>query len=309
MMTSSLMWQMPASVFHPWPIDVLFQRAREMAEPINAEPTRTIELVISYCQEDLSWVALRIRAEIYALLDVTIVLKCGTPKNSLTALRGARSLRYITVEDGPIRADECSAYLGFVEQRYNVLSDYTMFVHADAPEHVPDASATLPRSNDNALNTFECIIRAAAYGRLKNGFIHLSHNYNSMETDFVPMAKLWRYIFQTSLVPAKVNSYCCSHFIVTRNRLLLRPPSFYARARKFITSQEAFIYLPGVRIGTNDDFAGRLPCQIMMIFWHVMWGEDLVYPDRNEDMSAPFFLKLRNIKAQRPEKGGFVSPP
>eukprot|EP00397_Hematodinium_sp_SG-2012_P021036 GEMP01021709.1.p2 GENE.GEMP01021709.1~~GEMP01021709.1.p2 ORF type:complete len:182 (+),score=27.02 GEMP01021709.1:706-1251(+) len=172
MMTSSLMWQMPASVFHPWPIDVLFQRAREMAEPINAEPTRTIELVISYCQEDLSWVALRIRAEIYALLDVTIVLKCGTPKNSLTALRGARSLRYITVEDGPIRADECSAYLGFVEQRYNVLSDYTMFVHADAPEHVPDASATLPRSNEYICRTITIRWRRTLCQWLSYGVIY-----------------------------------------------------------------------------------------------------------------------------------------
>ena len=35
-----------------------------------------------------------------------------------------------------LRADECSAYLGYLSKRYYMLSNYTMFVHADIREHV-----------------------------------------------------------------------------------------------------------------------------------------------------------------------------
>lgn len=118
------------------------------------------------------------------------------------------------------------------------------------------------------------------------------------------MTPLWKGLFGSSIAPAagEVSTYCCSHFVLSRDRALLRPRRFYENAVKFVMSPESYFYLPSKwsparqRRAADFDMRGRVVCQNMMFLWHIFFGEPLELPHRMYDPSLPLFLKTRNIR-------------
>lgn len=118
------------------------------------------------------------------------------------------------------------------------------------------------------------------------------------------MTPLWKGLFGSSIAPAagEVSTYCCSHFVLSRDRALLRPRRFYENAVKFVMSPESYFYLPSKwspvrqRRAADFDMRGRVVCQNMMFLWHIFFGEPLNLPHRMYDPSLPLFLKTRNIR-------------
>ncbi|CAK8999485.1 Uncharacterized protein SCF082_LOCUS6068 [Durusdinium trenchii] len=212
---------------------------------------RSLELVVCYCSEKLSWLRAfhrlpwrdEDRSEaVQKQVALRFYHKCGAMTSAARAAEAQRlveawastfrevSVRYV---DDVLRADDDSAYLAFIVDRYDTLPDYTVFLHADAPEHVP------------SLELLTDTVFAAIRGYLseKIGFVHFAHNYvlhdlgcrndapcegRQLEPEF---ATLWKKVFRSSLAPSlaagDVNAYCCVQFMVHRDRIRLRPRAFY----------------------------------------------------------------------------------
>jgi len=250
-----------------------------------------VALAISYCGEPLRWINATIRRRVSRVVDLVIIQKCPGV-DIMRALppgkRLFRSVEVIDVEDLPLRGDECSAYLGYLAQRYERLPPHMVFIHPDAPEHI--GAIGLPNILDDTLHA---LLRHASIP-----FAHLGSNRVTMRWDPFTMDVLWRGLFGSSVVPGPgvVRTYCCSHFVVARERVWLRPKSFYDNALRFMTSPLSYYYLPGVHYAWARDMRQRLVCQNMMFVWHAIFGEGLDQPHRMFDRELPLFLKGRGIR-------------
>lgn len=91
-----------------------------------ANQETTVTLVISACRENLSFLTQKIDGELRQQLRVVIVMKCGDEQHRWGWVPGLfRSSYFLQVDDGPIRGDECTAYLGYIVDQYISLSNYT----------------------------------------------------------------------------------------------------------------------------------------------------------------------------------------
>jgi len=199
------------------------------------------------------------------------------------------------------------------------LPDFAVFLHADAPEHVP------------GLELLTDSIFAAARGYLPGdlGFVHFAHNYvlhehgcgaqsgageaaaaaprrscEASDLDGYEFPTLWKAVFGASVAPSlaagEINAYCCVQFMVRGTRIRLRPWSFYHRALTYFGgSAESYHRLfPVGRVVRKNDALGRTPCQLAMYIWHAMFGEPLKLPRRQNDPHLPLFMKLQNIELE-----------
>lgn len=222
-------------------------------------------------------------------VDLVLVLKCNVhgATRRVPHRRSWRSVRALHVEDLPMRADECSGYLGYLWSEYERLPEHMVFVHPDAPTHV------LP-GNSNILDvTLSALVQHATLP-----FAHLGHNRLTLRWDEVVMRRLWRGVLGSSVVPgpSDVQTYCCSHFVVSRSRVQLRSRQFYSDALRFVTSYQSYLIL-GHRATqiVQLDTELRAVCQQMQFLWHVIFGERLELPHRMYDPELPLFLKTRNL--------------
>ena len=105
-------------------------------------------------------------------LNLRILHKCPqfgeeVERERLTT-RWAKHFREFTVDfiHDILRADDCSAYLGYILLYYDRLPDKTIFLHADVGEHIPH------------LNMLQDLTLAAVGGYVPDlQFSHLAHNY------------------------------------------------------------------------------------------------------------------------------------
>ncbi|CAE8685504.1 unnamed protein product, partial [Polarella glacialis] len=212
-------------------------------------------------------------------------------------------VRYV---DDALRADDCSAYLAYIVDRYDDLPEFTVFLHADAPEHIP----TLDLLTDTVF--------AASRGYLPNelGFLHLSHNYVHQEVNCSasnsscqPREKweiqnLWKNVFGSSLVPSvtdgSLSAYCCVQFLARRERILQRDRLFYQRALSYFgeTPDSYYALFPVGRVVRMVDTLGRTPCQLAMYIWHILFGEEMHLPRRHRDPRMPLFIRMLNIEVE-----------
>lgn len=110
-------------------------------------------------------------------------------------------------------------------------------------------------------------------------FAHLGNNRVTMRWAEEVMTPLWRGLFGSSIAPleGQVSTYCCSHFVVSRDRVLLRSRRFYERALDFVRSPRSYYFLPArwspvrQRKAAELEMKGRLVCQ------HMRLGRKAVY--------------------------------
>ena len=176
-------------------------------------------------------------------------------------------VRYV---DDQVRADDCSAYLAYIVDRYDDLPDFAVFLHADAPEHIPSVDLLMDA------------VFAASRGFLPRdaGFVHLAHNYvrhdcpgnatGCKDPDGPEVARLWRRVFHSSIVPERLhgdlNGYCCVQFLVRRERVRLRKKQFYVDALDFFgeTAESYYELFAAGKVLWPPDTRGRTPCQLAM---------------------------------------------
>ena len=173
--------------------------------------------------------------------------RCGDERDRVAQARVLRAayaafdrVDITFVDDGAIQADECSAYTGHLEDPrfYAEEHEWTLFLHADLPEHVPDPVPVVQ------------FVLAAVRSRLPQdlGFVHFVQNYIPRSTGMQSAAfryewgVTWRDLFRASVAPAQrdVVSYCCNQFAVRRSRKLLRPRAFYSAALAYFTGADSY---------------------------------------------------------------------
>eukprot|EP00435_Cladocopium_sp_Y103_P004617 s4493_g1.t1 len=307
-----------------WPlVDGLRKiNALRALRPPGESRTTAVDLVLCYCGRGeriewlhgfhrLPWRQEDRSAAIRASVALRIYHKCGSAvaherEEESQKLIKTWSSWFDTVQvryvDDEVRADDCSAYLAYVVDRYDDMPEFAVFLHADAPEHIPTI--------DLLMDT----VFAAARGYLppEAGFIHLAHNYvrhdcpgstgTCTTPDAFEVAQLWRKVFQSSITPVmsegELNGYCCVQFLVRRERIRLRSKDFYVRALTFFGAPSYHALFPVGKVVWEPDTRGRTPCQLNMYFWHVMFGEDLWLPRRHRDKRLPLFIRILNIEAE-----------
>jgi len=224
-------------------------------------------------------------------------------------------VRYV---DDAVRADDCSAYLQYVVDYYDNLPDYTFFLHADAPEHIPSLE----------LLTDSVFAASRGFFGEQVGFSHLAHNYvlhnlgcennpacEAKELDGYEFPELWRNVFGSSIAPSlaegDLNAYCCVQFLVRGSRIRLRPRSFYEHALSYFgdTPESYYKLFPVGKVVRHGDTLGRTPCQLAMYIWHAMFGEPLQLPRRQRDPNLPLFMKLVNIEVEALDEEDILGDP
>jgi len=317
-----------------WPLPALMKdlksRRMRIDEALDRAEKPMVDLVVCSCQEDLSWLnhIAVIEADedlnnwydtMYGFknilrkrVNLRVFEKCGAfsqdahkeEEEKITHEHQSlfRTVAVHHVFDA-IRADDCTGYLSYLIGTYDRLPDYTFFLHADAMKHFPFDGFLMQH------------IVAAGLGVLDSGFVHLGSNYIEPSEYVHPSIvfapeifdRVWRAVFRSSLVPHRttVTAYCCSNFVVRRDRILLRPRSFYQQAFAYFTSPLSYLdaslspSLLGLEHILKEHVDERVPCQHMMYLWHVIFGEDLIYLRRqHQGGDLPLFSKILNVEEE-----------
>jgi len=104
-----------------WPLAAGLERVRQgsvgrVSSPVvqsARQPSVPVTLVVSYCRESLYWLNTTVSRALLPFVDLTLIRKCpGVDALSAVPHRHMwRSIDIVDVEDLPLRADECSAYV------------------------------------------------------------------------------------------------------------------------------------------------------------------------------------------------------
>lgn len=198
---------------------------------------------------------------------------------------------HIEIVEEELRADDCTAYLQYISSHYEDLPDFMFFIHPDIEEHA-------------MMSLVDRVIKAALNGVLRPDdlpFMYLSHNHLDLTPERNDLwetyaaGKLWKRIFGSSLFPHRsfIQGYCCSQFVVTRDRVLLRSRKFYSEALKIFQSAQSYSDLSPFNVVTpRYDLICRNPCQLNMPWWHVYFGEDVGYKKTSQQAAVPLFIRL-----------------
>jgi len=283
----------------------------------------TVDLVVCFCAERLVWLRgfhkLPWREEdrswaMRKYVSLKIYHKCPASTDQERDVERRRLLKdwseyfesvVVRYVDDAVRADDCSAYLQYIVDYYGDLPEFTIFLHADAPEHIP----SLELLTDTAFAASRHFLPE------ETGFAHLSHNHvlngcegrvkcEAKELDGYEFPTLWKQVFGSSIAPSlaagELAAYCCVQFLVRNDRIRLRPLDFYARALAYLGSTPESYYrlFPVGKVVRMGDALGRTPCQLSMYIWHAMFGEPLRLPRRQHDVNLPLFMKVVNIEVE-----------
>lgn len=170
---------------------------------------QNVVMVAAHYNEDLSWLkSIPVR---YATLSKTK----GVFGTAPFAPRELPNLN---------RGNEASAYLAFIIENYDVLPNYTLFVHAHETSWHEDVPKIKMVENLNLCDYQNVNARHRMYQTL-------SPKINSIPYGYVQ--KAWPYLFDCP-IPQKLSFYSCAQFIVSRTRILSRPKAFYERCLKWL---------------------------------------------------------------------------
>ena len=104
--------------------------------------------------------------------------------------------------------------------------------------------------------------------------------------------------------PGGVVTYCCVQFLVSKERVHLRPQSWYEDALQFWRSEQSYqLLFPTNNYINNNEVKGRHPCQLGMYTWHVIFGEELTLPRRERDPRLPLGMKWINPELEYVHSG------
>eukprot|EP00927_Polykrikos_kofoidii_P073172 TRINITY_DN69243_c0_g1_i1.p1 TRINITY_DN69243_c0_g1~~TRINITY_DN69243_c0_g1_i1.p1 ORF type:complete len:787 (+),score=121.87 TRINITY_DN69243_c0_g1_i1:323-2362(+) len=315
-------------IFEMWPLNVGWGHIDRIQKEIQDSKGRqlthfrrsSVDFVLCYCgvtkaplpgfpdvTDDLRWLVDLLepdKAKYKKQTRIFIKEKCGDD-NAALELHEALKVMLLTVAavvdvepvHDEVRADDATAYLTHLAGRRDDLADWTFFLHADAPEHIQPMRLLV-----DVLQA----VRGGVFDYDKFPFLYLSHNHldlgrSRFTWDDYSSPTLWKQVFGSSIAPPRsaVKGYCCVQFMVPRPRALLRPQSWYERALRWFASAKSYTSLfPVGRMVHQKDVWCRAPSQYWMPWWHVVFGEELAFPERHNDPRLPLFVQFRRTNLQ-----------
>eukprot|EP00929_Paragymnodinium_shiwhaense_P034389 TRINITY_DN18723_c0_g1_i2.p1 TRINITY_DN18723_c0_g1~~TRINITY_DN18723_c0_g1_i2.p1 ORF type:complete len:560 (-),score=102.75 TRINITY_DN18723_c0_g1_i2:2-1681(-) len=290
-----------AMAFDMFPVQQAYAGQHHARQRLEDEATKarasqlTLDVVISRCGSSLQWLwdmELPPRSRIY------VYDKCEKGEaefqQQVAGLEGmVEELVWMPLSEPRgeehLMLAECTAYLahvvkGLAEGR---TADYTLFVHDDGPRHV-------------RVSYLNLALRGMLAGTYDVPFLHLVHErYPSFRTPC--LEKVYREIFQEDL-PGKLSTYCCGHFIVSKERISQRGQHFYERLKSVIERASYSQW------GGGSCRTGRKPCYVIEFLWHKIFGEEDELPLRSEQPSLPMALRYEGGRFSRYPSALAVEP-
>ncbi|CAD7954570.1 unnamed protein product [Amoebophrya sp. A120] len=167
------------------------------------------------------------------------------------------------------RGDECSAYLkhirnsfggggGFAhgdEMKSNTFADFTFFLHSDPWDHM----------HKEFMSVILSTIAAKTFDSEKNGFLHLNgprHVRTLTPCLQAVSEKIFGFPVKNSVGP-----YCCAQFMVTKERILKRPQSFYSNMLTMVNGTMT------EDLCTSSKTARSTHCYGMEFLWHLVFSD------------------------------------
>lgn len=160
------------------------------------------------------------------------------------------SLRFLPIVNGK-RGQEVPGYLNYILHNYDVLPDVVIFLHSNPFAH-----------GKNILNNIRYVVDHWTPQQI--GFLHLNENVMCRSSGGGgAWGRFWELLgFNLSHVPTYIKQPCCAQFMVTRDRIHLRPKWFYQQLLKltYTRSESAF----------------------QEHYWHIFFGESAILADDRE---------------------------
>jgi len=198
----STMWAHWSST---WPLHAAVDRLTSVLSGLSGTSPRTVDIVVSWCNEDLSWlIDLANTHRLDMSTNLHVIAKC----EPLTDLPFNVTMRLDAPE---LKTDECGAYLSYLAD-YDFRGDYVMFLQGDAPQHAPRG-------------LIGTVIESILADTWTVDYLSLGNARQIQAPSACRDHLLERY----GLPAGPVGSYCCAQFVVSRDMLRSRSQEFYER--------------------------------------------------------------------------------
>lgn len=265
-----------------WPFKAAMNQVRaaqvlhsEAAERVQMGFRFRVDFVVAHCREDLSWLETKfIRAPAGSTL--LIYEKCGqrTDTQQLPGRWKFASVEVIAKPDkGGTRGDECSAYLAHIVQRYDRLADFTIFLQSDPHEHLH-------------FDFLDLVLRSMAATTYSVPYLPLN-GPRHVRTLTPCLSAVHEELFGTNLTEI-LGPYCCAQFAVARDTIRRHSREFYQKMLDLVDGTRN-VDLCGVE-GTKRS----TQCYGYEFLWHVVFGEEVDPPSREDDKRFPLALRLKH---------------
>lgn len=226
-----------------------------------------IVIVTSHFSENLDWLVN------YKKLfkDIIVCDKKGSKEMSEKVLKNLNCTSCPTVEN---KGREATAYLSYIINNYNNLSQYTAFIHGhetawhqQSPYHLID---TILKAKINEYNYISLNILHHP-GEDRNWVYDIETNEHHI---FKIFKKYWQENFYSYLgeIPKKFSHDCCGQFIVNKNLILKHPKEAYQKWYDF------FFKIDEYEENGNYDYS-----IIFEYIWHIIFGEAPVCQFANKE--------------------------
>mmetsp|Transcript_63215 Transcript_63215/g.175300 ORF Transcript_63215/g.175300 Transcript_63215/m.175300 type:complete len:459 (-) Transcript_63215:71-1447(-) len=234
-----------------------------------------VDFVVAHCREPLEWLSRRLGI-VPQDSALYVYEKCGQTSrieelNSADKFASARVLP--RPDKGLARGDECSAYLTHIVDRYGQLGDFTVFLQSDPQDHLH-------------FDFLDLVLRSISATTYSVPYLPLN-GPRHVRTLTPCLQAVHEEILGTNLTEL-VGPYCCAQFVVSRGAIQHRTRRFYSRMLGLVDGSRN-IDLCGV-IGTKRS----TQCYGYEFLWHVVFGEAVDPPNREEDPRLPVALRLKH---------------
>lgn len=239
----------------------------------EGSPRLRVDFVIAHCREPLDWLSSKL-GQVPPQSTLYIYEKCGQTSrvDELNASgKFSQAFAVARPDRGQARGDECSAYLTHLVDRYWQLADFTIFLQSDPYDHLH-------------FDFLDLVLRSLAAGTYSVPYLPLN-GPRHVWTLTPCLQAVHEEIFGTNLTQL-VGPYCCAQFIVSRDAMLKRSRRFYSRMLSLVDGSRS-VDLCGIE-GTKRS----TQCYGYEFLWHVVFGEEVDPPNREDDPRLPVAFRL-----------------
>jgi len=265
-----------------WPFKKAMDQVRAAQELSACAFQRVIEgfnyrvdLVIAHCREDLSWLSTKLQG-VPRLTTLLIYEKCGESAQ-VDILPGADKFASVVVvpkpDKGRARGDECSAYLAHIVANYDSLADFTIFLQSDPQDHLH-------------FDFFDLVLRSMAATTYSVPYLPLN-GPRHVRTLTPCLSAVHEELFGTNLTEI-IGPYCCAQFVVAGGTIRRHSREFYEKMLGLVDGTRN-VDLCGVE-GTKRS----TQCYGYEFLWHIVFGEEVDPPSREDDTRLPVAFRLKN---------------
>eukprot|EP00928_Gymnodinium_smaydae_P079588 TRINITY_DN63483_c0_g1_i1.p1 TRINITY_DN63483_c0_g1~~TRINITY_DN63483_c0_g1_i1.p1 ORF type:complete len:704 (-),score=111.35 TRINITY_DN63483_c0_g1_i1:20-1843(-) len=311
-----------------------------------------LDIVVARCREDVGWLATRLRRVLYdewtlstpgLRVRLLLVERCESPSSLrpllLEAVRiGALAPGSRTIELREPPGFEHVAYVYYLASGRWRSADFSMFLHAAPFSHLD-------------VGTLDDVLRSLALGTYDVPFVHLNvkrvpaEETRGCTADLLnPALAAWPDAGagsqepgdvqtpsgsdadgkpsrasrqQSRALPSHLVSYCCSQFVVARERLEQVPSAFWRSIWRSIAGRRGAANASEGETPSSCAGAARrvrythgegaspvhgLWAITLELAWHWIFGEEALLPTRERDPRLPLFLRVP--RARTADEGG-----